>query len=355
MPRRSPCLTLAAATAASLAWGGPPSLPPPPRRPRRRAGRSPPSSTPTSGSTCSRRAFPGASTRSTAAFTSATRATGPRSQTARASSSTRRGSSWTAATVARLRPEAREEYLGYARHGVRYLADVMWDRAHGGFHTHVDPAGRPTSGEERDARPVYGQAFAVYAPRRGARGERRPGAPRARAAGLAVDRGPLPRRPRPRLPQRGGRRLDRRSRRPPHDERPHPPPRGVRGAAAVLAGPGAAEAHRGAARLRPRPAVHRAGLPLHCAAAGRARRARAGLVRPRRGDGLPDDRGRGGPRPRAVGRHPARGAHARGPRARARLRPRPRAALRVTAARSARRSTGRSSGGPSSRPSMPSS
>ena len=35
---------------------------------------------------------------------------------------------------------------GYARHGVRYLADVMWDREHGGFHTHVDLAGRATQG-----------------------------------------------------------------------------------------------------------------------------------------------------------------------------------------------------------------
>lgn len=70
---------------------------------------------------------------------------------------------WTAATVARLRPTVRGEHLGYARHGVRYLADVMWDRDHGGFHTHVDPAGRPIAGGEAAPRPVYGQAFAVYA------------------------------------------------------------------------------------------------------------------------------------------------------------------------------------------------
>jgi len=69
---------------------------------------------------------------------------------------------WTAATVARLRPEARAEYLPYVRHGVRYLADVMWDREHGGFHTFVDLAGRAAQGDAFESRPVYGQAFAVY-------------------------------------------------------------------------------------------------------------------------------------------------------------------------------------------------
>ena len=68
---------------------------------------------------------------------------------------------WTAATVARLRPDARAEHLTYVRHGVRYLADVMWDREHGGFHTLVDLSGRAVSGEFA-SRPVYGQAFAVY-------------------------------------------------------------------------------------------------------------------------------------------------------------------------------------------------
>ncbi len=70
---------------------------------------------------------------------------------------------WTAATVARLRPALRDEYLRYVRHGVRYLADVMWDREHGGFHTQVDLSGRAAPGDFPRSRPVYGQAFAVYA------------------------------------------------------------------------------------------------------------------------------------------------------------------------------------------------
>jgi mannobiose 2-epimerase len=68
---------------------------------------------------------------------------------------------WTAATVARLRPDTRVEYLPYVRHGVRYLADVMWDRQHGGFHTLVDLSGHAVTGMF-PSRPVYGQAFAIY-------------------------------------------------------------------------------------------------------------------------------------------------------------------------------------------------
>ncbi len=250
---------------------------------------------------------------------------------------------WTAATVARLRPDRSSEYLPYVRHGVRYLADVMWDREHGGFHTLVDLSGRAVAGEF-PGRPVYGQAFAIYglAAAHAATGDAEPLELARRAYRWVEDHyrddlGP------------GYRSAVK------PDGQPFPAPKAeaagaresIEGPAlhrtmndhihlleayaellAVLAGPGAAEAHRGAARLRPRPAVRGAGLPLHRPAAGRARRPRAGLVRPRRGDGLPDDRGGGGPRPRAVGGDPARGAHARGPGARARLRPRPRTALR---------------------------
>jgi mannobiose 2-epimerase len=70
---------------------------------------------------------------------------------------------WTAATVARLRPDSRAEYLPYVRHGVRYLADVMWDQTNGGFHTYVDVSGKPARFRFMTNRPVYGQAFAVYA------------------------------------------------------------------------------------------------------------------------------------------------------------------------------------------------
>ncbi len=161
MPRRSPCLTLAAATAASLAWGGPPSLPPPPAAEARRALAAELDAYLWKHVLAPR--FPRCVDREHGGFhVGYARDWSPRADRSRFVVYEARVV-WTAATVARLRPEAREEYLGYARHGVRYLADVMWDRARGGFRTHVDPAARPTSGEERDARPVYGQAFAVYA------------------------------------------------------------------------------------------------------------------------------------------------------------------------------------------------
>ena len=67
---------------------------------------------------------------------------------------------WTAAEVARAYPERRPEYLGYVRHGVRYLADVMWDRTHGGFFTSVALDGAPV---EPAVKWAYGNAFAIYA------------------------------------------------------------------------------------------------------------------------------------------------------------------------------------------------
>jgi mannobiose 2-epimerase len=69
---------------------------------------------------------------------------------------------WTVAAVAHRRPDSRAEYLPYVRHGVRVLADVMWDREHGGFHTFVDFTGRPAREGRFRNRPVYGQAFAIY-------------------------------------------------------------------------------------------------------------------------------------------------------------------------------------------------
>ncbi len=68
---------------------------------------------------------------------------------------------------------------------------------------HPRGPGRPPDLRRGDRRPAGVRAgLRRLRPRRGARGDRRRRAPRARAAGLAVDRGALPRRPRPRLPQR---------------------------------------------------------------------------------------------------------------------------------------------------------
>ena len=67
---------------------------------------------------------------------------------------------WTAAEVAMAYPAKRAEYLAYVRHGVRFLADVMWDKTHGGFFTTVSLDGAPI---EPAVKWAYGNAFAVYA------------------------------------------------------------------------------------------------------------------------------------------------------------------------------------------------
>jgi mannobiose 2-epimerase len=69
---------------------------------------------------------------------------------------------WTAAAYAAHAPSRREEFLGYARHGIEYLDRVMRDREHGGFHWVVSPDGQvdPRLGDEKH---VYGTAFVLYA------------------------------------------------------------------------------------------------------------------------------------------------------------------------------------------------
>jgi mannobiose 2-epimerase len=69
---------------------------------------------------------------------------------------------WTAAAFARYSPAHRDEFTGYARHGVAFLDRVMRDQEFGGFHWMLDPLGRldPKLGDEKH---VYGIAFVIYA------------------------------------------------------------------------------------------------------------------------------------------------------------------------------------------------
>jgi mannobiose 2-epimerase len=157
MPRPFPCLTLAAVAAASLAWGEPPSPPAPAAAESRQALAAELDAYLWTHVLTPR--FPQCVDKEHGGFhVNYARDWTPLEDRSRFVVYQARVA-WTAATVARLRPEARNEYLPYVRHGVRYLADVMWDREHGGFHTHVDLAGRAV---EPDSRPVYGQAFAIY-------------------------------------------------------------------------------------------------------------------------------------------------------------------------------------------------
>ena len=69
---------------------------------------------------------------------------------------------WTAAAYAEFDKARRDEYLGYARHGIAFLDTVMRDKEHGGFHWILDADGQvdPRLGDEKH---VYGISFVIYA------------------------------------------------------------------------------------------------------------------------------------------------------------------------------------------------
>jgi mannobiose 2-epimerase len=69
---------------------------------------------------------------------------------------------WTAAAFARYSPAHRDEFAGYARHGIAFLDAVMRDKEFGGFHWILDAKGRldPRLGDEKHA---YGISFVIYA------------------------------------------------------------------------------------------------------------------------------------------------------------------------------------------------
>jgi len=67
---------------------------------------------------------------------------------------------WICATVAKHRPDLREQYLKYARHGVEFLRTRMWDTENGGPFWELTPDGRPDAGGQKH---LYGIAFFIYA------------------------------------------------------------------------------------------------------------------------------------------------------------------------------------------------
>ena len=58
-------------------------------------------------------------------------------------------------------PDRKAEYLGYTRHGLDFLENVMWDKQEGGFFWGLDESGKikASDGGEKHA---YGIAFALY-------------------------------------------------------------------------------------------------------------------------------------------------------------------------------------------------
>ena len=68
---------------------------------------------------------------------------------------------WVSAQIAMRRPERREEFIGYVRHGLRCLNDTLWDKEHGGFYAGLEPSGK--TGQFGPEKHVYGIAFGMYA------------------------------------------------------------------------------------------------------------------------------------------------------------------------------------------------
>ncbi|HWD41865.1 MAG TPA: AGE family epimerase/isomerase [Fimbriimonas sp.] len=68
---------------------------------------------------------------------------------------------WLASTVSELGGRRKEEFAAYARHGVRYLAERMFEPASGACYGAVDLEGQPF-GHFATHRETYGLAFAVF-------------------------------------------------------------------------------------------------------------------------------------------------------------------------------------------------
>ncbi len=69
---------------------------------------------------------------------------------------------WVPAAVALAYPQHRKRYLEYVRHGLKLLAENLWDSTNGGFVDRTDAAGKP----DRQLMPwkqMYSLAFGIYA------------------------------------------------------------------------------------------------------------------------------------------------------------------------------------------------
>jgi mannobiose 2-epimerase len=69
---------------------------------------------------------------------------------------------WTAAEVARRRPELRERFLPIAMHGVDFLATKQWDATNGGFFWEISEPG-VTGSPQFTEKHAYGVSFGIYA------------------------------------------------------------------------------------------------------------------------------------------------------------------------------------------------
>lgn len=68
---------------------------------------------------------------------------------------------WVASQVVMREPARREEFMPIVRHGVEFLANVMWDKQDGGFFWGLDDEGRITP-QFTDHKELYGIGFCIY-------------------------------------------------------------------------------------------------------------------------------------------------------------------------------------------------
>ncbi len=68
---------------------------------------------------------------------------------------------WITAQTVLRRPDLKEQFLPYVRHGAAYLMNVLWDKEHGGFFWGLDDKGH-VSPPYTENKHLYGMSFALY-------------------------------------------------------------------------------------------------------------------------------------------------------------------------------------------------
>jgi mannobiose 2-epimerase len=68
---------------------------------------------------------------------------------------------WISSQVVMQRPDLKDQYLPYVKHGVDYLNDVLWDKQYGGFYWGLDDKGQ-TNSFYTDGKHLYGISFGLY-------------------------------------------------------------------------------------------------------------------------------------------------------------------------------------------------
>jgi mannobiose 2-epimerase len=68
---------------------------------------------------------------------------------------------WISSQIVIHRPDLKDQYLPYVKHGVDYLSDVLWDKQYGGFYWGLDDQGQ-TNSFYTDGKHLYGISFGLY-------------------------------------------------------------------------------------------------------------------------------------------------------------------------------------------------